>query len=158
MADLLDKMTAAQTKLWKDKAGKRLIETYGIVGRIRAFEVTYGENGFHPHFHILLFTERFLNHLPCLKRFIAFGSIVVSLKGLGEPSLKHGVRVDVADEAIGDYVAKWGLDSEMTKGHVKRSKTGYSMTDLLRLIFIPTISNFRIYGLFSLKHLRVEGS
>ena len=50
-------------------------------------------------------------------------------KGLGEPSLKHGVRVDVADEAIGDYVAKWGLDSEMTKGHVKRSKTGYSMTD-----------------------------
>ena len=33
LADLLDKMTAAQTKLWKDKAGKRLIETYGIVGR-----------------------------------------------------------------------------------------------------------------------------
>ena len=33
---------------------------------------------------------------------------------------------------LGDYVAKWGLDSEMTKGHVKRSKTGYSMTDLLR--------------------------
>jgi hypothetical protein len=132
LADLLDKMTAAQTKLWKDKAGKRLIETYGIVGRIRAFEVTYGENGFHPHFHILLFTERFFEPSSMSEAFYRVWKHCCVSKGLGEPSLKHGVRVDVADEAIGDYVAKWGLDSEMTKGHVKRSKTGYSMTDLLR--------------------------
>lgn len=132
LAGLLDKMTSAQTKLWKDKAGKRLIETYGIVGRIRAFEVTYGENGFHPHFHILLFTERFFEPSSMSEAFYRVWKHCCVSKGLGEPSLKHGVRVDVADEAIGDYVAKWGLDSEMTKGHVKRSKTGYSMTDLLR--------------------------
>ena len=52
-------------------------------------------------------------------------------KKLGVPSLKHGVSVDGADKAEG-YVAKWGLESEMTKSHIKRSKKGYSMFDLLR--------------------------
>ena len=31
---------------------------YGIVGTIRALEVTHGANSFHPHLHVLLLTER----------------------------------------------------------------------------------------------------
>ncbi|MBM7457299.1 plasmid rolling circle replication initiator protein Rep, partial [Oceanisphaera litoralis] len=29
-----------------------------IHGYIRALEVTHGENGFHPHFHIIMFTSK----------------------------------------------------------------------------------------------------
>lgn len=129
---LLDSLLAAHTKLWKDKAGKRLIESYKIEGRIRALEVTFGDNGYHPHLHILLFSSSPIQvDKFSLDVFHVWKHCCVS-KGLGEPSLKHGVKVDIADEHIGSYVAKWGLDSEMTKGHVKRSKVGYSMTDLLR--------------------------
>ena len=39
--------------------------------------------------------------------------------GLSEPSEKHGLHLQ-AGNAAGNYVSKWGLEHEMTKGHVKR--------------------------------------
>lgn len=33
-------------------------DTFGILGHIRAFEVTHGVNGWHPHLHVILATER----------------------------------------------------------------------------------------------------
>ena len=133
LAGLLARMTAAYTKLWKDTAGQRLINKYGIEGRIRAFEVTYGENGFHPHFHVLLFSNQEKQN-PSLMEDDFYGVWLncCTKKGLGAPSKKHGVRVDLANDAVGSYVAKWGLDCEMTKSHIKRAKHGYSMNDLLR--------------------------
>lgn len=34
---------------------------YGIVGQIRASEITYGQNGWHPHVHALFFVEKLLD-------------------------------------------------------------------------------------------------
>jgi len=34
---------------------------YGIVGQVRASEVTYGQNGWHPHVHALFFVEKLLD-------------------------------------------------------------------------------------------------
>jgi len=34
---------------------------YGIVGQIRASEVTYGQNGWHPHIHALFFVDQLLD-------------------------------------------------------------------------------------------------
>ena len=133
LAGLLARMTAAYTKLWKDTAGQRLINKYGIEGRIRAFEVTYGENGFHPHFHVLLFSNQEKQNLSLMEDdFYSVWLNCCTKKGLGAPSKKHGVRVDLANDAVGSYVAKWGLDCEMTKSHIKRAKHGCSMNDLLR--------------------------
>lgn len=133
LAGLLARMTAAYTKLWKDTAGQRLINKYGIEGRIRAFEVTYGENGFHPHFHVLLFSNQEKQNPSLMEDdFYSVWLNCCTKKGLGAPSKKHGVRVDLANDAVGSYVAKWGLDCEMTKSHIKRAKHGYSMNDLLR--------------------------
>ena len=41
--------------------------------------------------------------------------------GLDEPSEKHGLDLQAGNEA-GAYVAKWGLEHEMTKGHIKKGK------------------------------------
>ena len=38
-----------------------------------------------------------------------------------EPSEKHGLDLQAGNEA-GAYVAKWGLEHEMTKGHIKRAR------------------------------------
>lgn len=146
---LLDQLSAAQTKLWKDKAGKTLISRYAIEGRIRALEVTYGDNGFHPHMHILLFTRGEVDAAQLQRDLYLIWRHCCVSKGLDAPSLEHGVRVDVADEKIGDYVSKWGLDSEMTKGHVKRAKHGYSMNDLLRAYLATDDKKFsRIWLVF----------
>jgi hypothetical protein len=43
----------------KSKARKAFWDRYGYFGAVRNFEVTIDQNGrFHPHFHVLLFTER----------------------------------------------------------------------------------------------------
>ena len=41
--------------------------------------------------------------------------------GLSEPSEKHGLHLQ-SGNAAGNYVSKWGLEHEMTKGHVKKGK------------------------------------
>ena len=53
--EILDKMMSAWKRLWQGKAGMQLRNALGLFGHIRALEVTHGANGFHPHFHALLF-------------------------------------------------------------------------------------------------------
>ena len=52
--------------------------------------------------------------------------------GLPIPSIEHGVDLQDGTFAL-DYVSKWGLEDEMTKGHTKKGRKG-SLTpfDLLR--------------------------
>jgi hypothetical protein len=40
-------------KMWR-----RLQDEHGVLGYVRVWECTQGENGWHPHFHVLLFTDR----------------------------------------------------------------------------------------------------
>lgn len=131
LRDFLKAITAAQTKFWRDKAGKNFIADYLVFGRIRAFEVTHGNNGFHPHFHILLFTEKpIFNVLEAQSRLFDIWAHCCEKKGLKSPNRAHGVKLQDGSKAS-KYAAKWGLEHEMTKGHIKKSK-GSSMFDLLR--------------------------
>ena len=43
--------------------------------------------------------------------------------GLNAPSMTHGL--DLRDGTYADqYVSKWGIESELTKGHVKKGRNG----------------------------------
>lgn len=56
VGDLLRGLRESLNKVFKDRSGRNFINRFQILGRIRALEVTWSENnGFHPHFHILLF-------------------------------------------------------------------------------------------------------
>ena len=122
---IVDKMMAAWKRLWQGKSGMQLREALGLFGHIRALEVTYGENGFHPHFHALLFfhpqqtTGRGWGLLPSRWQTVAVRS------GLPQPSWERGCRIDGGEQAA-NYVTKgvWGLESEVTKGHTKTGKKG----------------------------------
>lgn len=131
---LLNKMTKAWSRLWNGEQGELLRKAIGLWGHIRALEVTYGVNGFHPHFHVLMFFH------PQQMRGQGWGALgprwqkVCVRSGLPMPDLMHGCRIDGGSKAAG-YVAKgvWGLESEVTKGHVKTGRNGSRTPfDLLR--------------------------
>jgi hypothetical protein len=114
----------------------------GHLGQVRALEVTHGRksaknNGWHPHFHILQFhqvkgseADRKDWTARLYLRWVAY----CQKAGLGTPSFAHGIKLDDGDKAA-QYVTKWGLEDEMTKGHTKKGKDGgESPFDLLRAV------------------------
>ena len=123
--DIADKMQAAWTRLWQGRQGMELRNALGLFGHIRALEVTYGENGFHPHFHALLFFHPQQTTLEGWGMLAPRWQKVAVRSGLPAPSLERGCRIDGGDQAA-NYVTKgvWGLESEVTKGHTKTGKKG----------------------------------
>jgi len=144
LADLLDKQAVALKKMFADRSVRKAFAEMGVVGQIRALEVTHGRksernNGWHPHYHLLLFSgagvalgtftahqvKQWTNRL--YERWLAccLGA------GLGAPSYEHGLKLDDGSKAA-KYVAKWGLEDEMTKGHTKKAINGETPFDFLR--------------------------
>lgn len=131
---VLDGISHAKRLMQKRKPWSGMKSALMIFGEIRTLEVTYGQNGWHPHFHVLLFTGLPVSResLPALQE-----SILVQWQkacmtaGLPLPN-EHGVSLEDGSKAA-SYASKWGLEHEMTKGHVKKGKVdGKTPFDLLR--------------------------
>ena len=137
LPQLLQGQAQAMRRFWGTRAAARLSESLGLVGSIRALEVTDGtksrvNNGWHPHFHILLFVARGVDLERARREFFAIWSNACRLAGLPLPSFERGVMLDNGNKAQ-RYISKWGLESEMTKGHLKKGKDqGRTPFDLLR--------------------------
>lgn len=111
---LLDLMSAyaAQTSGggWVDIKQRHQINSY-----IRTIEMTHGYNGWHPHLHVLMFVDTDLSKLSdeLSQRWLQI------LKTIGRNGL-NGIACDVrvSNDAIADYIAKWGhqpIDEQATK-------------------------------------------
>jgi Replication protein len=115
----------AYSKFFKGtRASQTLFSKWRIQHYISCFEITHGENGFHPHYHILLFVPYSLgitNHADMENEMYDVWKDCCLKAGLDEPSRKHGLHLQAGNHA-GKYVAKWGLEHEMTKGHIKKGK------------------------------------
>lgn len=111
----------------------------GIVGSIKALEVTYGRHGWHPHIHELLVldaTEQAdIDKIDATLRTLWLDRV----KKIGGYAHQiHGFKVSDHQHAIKEYVAKygklparltddegeqnWSLEHELTKGLSKRSR------------------------------------
>lgn len=145
---IVRKLMAAWKRTTNGKAAKDLRELLGLKGTIRAFEVTYGANGFHPHLHVLLFLDKSWSNSSVHAAFSPLWQNACRLAGLPIPSDAHGCRVDDGSKAAA-YASKWGLESEMTKGHIKRGKQG-GMTpfDFLRAVLADDQDAPKFRGLF----------
>jgi len=131
LKSLLDGMGKAKRRLRQSRAWRGLKDR--IVGTVTALEVTYGENGWHPHYHILLFTSGCTSQQLRSLYAPAWQKACVSV-GLPMPSDKHGCTVHDGSEAS-RYVTKWGLEDEMTKANTKVAKRkGKTPFGLLRAI------------------------
>lgn len=129
LADLLAKQSKALQRFWGDKTVRGLLAGLGVVGQVRALEVTHGRkspqnNGWHPHYHVLLFAGSGVDLAKdwAVRLYLRW-SAICEKAGLGVPSFQHGLKLDDGTKAAA-YASKWGLEDEMTKGHTKKGKTG----------------------------------
>ena len=115
----------AYSKFFKGvRASQNLFSKWMIEHYISCFEITHGQNGFHPHYHVLLFVPYSVgigSHIGMEEDMYAVWKDCCTKSGLDEPSKEHGLHLQAGNEA-GNYVSKWGLEHEMTKGHVKKGK------------------------------------
>jgi hypothetical protein len=149
-ADVLALILGAMLEAFKGfKSGRAwvaLVEGWGLVGDIRAVEVTWSvQNGWHPHLHVLWFTQCPLGpeDVASLEEdFSARWRVVLAREGL-RASGAHGCRVQATYGAVADYVAKfgyeserelpWGVTAELVKSHAKRGRRKHlTPFDLLR--------------------------
>jgi len=144
LADLLEKLKKALNGFKNDRHVKGVFKAMGIIGDIKALEVTHGRlspsnNGWHPHYHILQFGGLGADCVPLDWLQIVDGEDLLYQRwaaacvraGLGEPSRAHGLKLDDGSKAA-KYVSKWGLEDEMTKGHTKKALHGETPFDFLR--------------------------
>lgn len=141
LAALVEQQAHALQSFFRQRAVKAILAEMCELGRVRAFEVTNGrkghDNGWHPHYHFLQFTKAGADAAQLMDwktRLYLEWSKACQRAGLGVPSFKHGI--DLRDGSYAQkYVSKWGLDSEMTKGHIKKAKAGGETPfDLLRAV------------------------
>jgi hypothetical protein len=91
-------------------------EDHGVVGTVRSLEVTHGDNGFHPHQHVLFFVgpgvdvEVFTQQLR--DRWMASAARVGRYA-----SPQWGLHVTAASADVAAYVAKWGKEPKWTVAH-----------------------------------------
>jgi len=127
---VLNKLIKAWNSINRSRAGQSVKSQLKIEGTIRAAEVTHGDmNGFHPHFHVLVFTSLNMGSEVLEYFYRPLWQDCCVKAGLPRPSDQHGLRVHSAEKAAA-YVAKglWGLPQEMTKGHQKTAKSEKGMT------------------------------
>ena len=119
------------------KGWKTRTRALGYVGYIKALEVTVGDNGWHPHLHFLLLTERLPDdeeRVDLVDWLAQQWAMEVSKRGGRMPSKERGVDLRVAEggTVVAKYVAKvqekdgsrWSVAAEVSRGDVKEGRQG----------------------------------
>lgn len=144
----LGDLSAALSRHKASRGYRATLAAAGVVGSIRALEVTFGElNGWHVHTHELVFGKpgqlRHLRRLvkPWVRMLIKRDMAGLRPGDIGlekfrklRALLRRALTVQPGDYAA-DYVAKfgrepegergaWGLASELTRAHMKRGRLG----------------------------------
>lgn len=150
LISLREKQKLAMDYFFGDRMGKSIFERMGKLYHVTNYEVTYGKNGWHPHHHILVFSDKYLSISDFSKSHDSLSdhwSNCITKAGLRPlKEFEKTVACDLRDGTYADqYIAKWGIEHELTKGHIKKGKQGgLTPFDLLRLSFdnIPISSSY----------------
>lgn len=138
LKEQLEKFAVARRLFRNRKTFKRWARETGMVGSIRAFEVTHGANGWHSHTHELFF----FSPLKAERVGSLDGDYNTDLlpmwqaaclsAGLPCPSEAHGLDFKLVKDNP-EYITKWGPDAELTKAHLKQGRKGsYTPWGMLR--------------------------
>lgn len=139
LSDLREKQKEAMKQFFSNRKGRFIFDSMlGKRFHITNYEVTYGSNGWHPHHHILVFSDKYLS----IHDFSEVHKVLADhwsdcLHNSGIRRIKENekfIACDLRDGTYAEqYVSKWGLEHEMTKGHVKKGRDTFTPFDLLRL-------------------------
>lgn len=131
LGELMSRLQSVWSWAWGGDAGRELREVCGIDHTIRAWDHTYGSNGWHPHFHALLFVRESELSLPAGKflptlvaQRLRESWAMHGLEGKWVPGVSVDIRPVVTADAIGTYCAKvegrWGAGLELARADLKR--------------------------------------
>lgn len=135
LADSLQTLLTAYRRMRSGRWWQQFKADYMVVGGVRATEITWGVNGWHPHFHEILFLENVpglwqrLSEMKALYRgtqdevtykadieflglwleqtLMSKWAEIVAASG-GHASLEHGLKVTTQGGDVASYVAKYG--------------------------------------------------
>lgn len=129
---LLDKFGHARLIMRNRATWRTWAKSVGLQGIIKALEITHTKNGWHIHTHELLFVRPGLDCFVEAERLLPFWQSACVITALPEPN-GHGLTVEDGSKASA-YVTKWGIEDELTKAHIKKSKgeKGRTPFDFLR--------------------------
>lgn len=154
---LLDKMNAAYRRMRQQRLWRVYKEEWLIEGETRAVEITYGANGWHPHYHVILWLKlEILDYMKDDNGEYRIGNLqdglFKHLAPLWVESLQAFQLTGLTDRALNirpgwkelneymtkngtilpDNGAKWGLAEEATMGQFKKAhEEGKTPWDLL---------------------------
>jgi hypothetical protein len=144
LSSLLKRQKHAYKRFFENTRVVNLMKSIFVEHKIKGFEVTYGQNGWHPHNHVLLLTKYQVHNFSLYRDELSRIWIdCCTRSGLSAPSMEHGL--DIRDGSYAEqYVSKWGLEHELTKGHVKKGRNGgYTPFDLLQYSMLDATMNER---------------
>ena len=124
---LRKELSAAYSRMTARKDYKKIRQRYGIVGSVASLEVTHSfRHGWHPHRHVLFFTEKEMTDQDIFSLGVAFAALWrgVLVKSGRFTHDQRGVVVTNGDDQAGDYVCKWSMAHEIAKSPVKSGKDG----------------------------------
>lgn len=142
LADLVKALLAAFDSFKSGQYWQKKRKEYGWIGSIRAIEVTYGDNGWHPHLHdlVLLKTPLDTENRAFFEALIKERWQMVLKRQGYYASKENGADVREGHNDIAEYVAKYGRLPKVTgwtvvhevtkavskKGH-KDGRTAYQL-------------------------------
>lgn len=133
LQEVQDKFDKARQKFKNCAAYKAVFDKQksktGCIGCVSSLEITHGQNGWHPHLHMLSFTDRSINPEEIEELKTAWVRILIKC-GLGDNTkltdmMEHALDVRGGEDAA-SYIAKygreekWGITSELTRSHAKK--------------------------------------
>lgn len=138
---LLGQLSDALKRFNAIRKYRNILTSVDWVGSVRALEVTHGENGWHPHIHVLLFVGKHDDAAAVVEKARGHWAKSVAKAGLGQIN-EHGFDVRGGDYAA-EYVAKFGKEPEtrgwtaaheltkapVKKGHKKESRTPFQLLE-----------------------------
>jgi hypothetical protein len=135
-AEVETRFAAARSRFKNSHSFKKIMKQYGRVGAIRALEVTYGVNGWHPHTHELVFVQPGLEADAAAIDELRAAWVDALLKsGLGDRSKLNDMLLHAFDLRGGryaaEYIAKYGRDSDWSLAH--EATAGYKKMGMARL-------------------------
>lgn len=133
--DRLAPLMTAVGQAWRALlSGRRWVDDrdrFGIVGTIRATEVTHGRNGWHPHLHVLVLTVGHLEDHELAEltdRLAGRWATGIEDAGYRVPSAAHGLTCSEvrSRDQVAAYTAKidggWGVAREVTRHDLKAGR------------------------------------
>jgi hypothetical protein len=132
------------------------VERLGYLGAIRAVEITYGRNGWHPHCHAVLLFDRPLTPAEVLDlRTWLYGRWggICEAQGFGSITKANGVDVrPVERNELGEYLTKveggWGAGLELARSDLKAGRRSGSRGAVSILRDFVETGETRLLGLW----------